>query len=282
MADIPGNLSKIQVEATDFNSPVSEALAVQIGENINGLIDLFSNNKFVYNTPGSYNWTCPDGVFRVLLFGCGGGGGGGSGRGTSAETGAGGGGGAGCSPFVWMAQTTPGQVYALTVGAGGAGGVRTGSAGVNGAGGGNTVITIDGIVITFPGGAPGIGGPAGPINVGGAGGSGAADLSNGPYPVSFHNDGGAGGGFNLVAFAGVRGNRHAQSIGGAGGSATSSGGGGGGGAGFGNGGAGGFFSSAGIPGGFGAGGGGGSGSIQSFANGGNGGAGGGGILIITY
>ena len=66
----------------------------------------------VYTTPGSYEWTCPDGVTTVCAICIGGGGG------AQYDTGSYGGGG-GALAWINHYPVTPGQTYALRVGAGG-------------------------------------------------------------------------------------------------------------------------------------------------------------------
>lgn len=108
----------------------------------------------IYNTAGTFNWTCPDNVEYIEnLYGRGGAGGGGGGSGGSgggaggkpnvSVTSAGGGGGAGTSgagagaglslrfSIISKVKVTPGVTYVVTVGAGGAGG-NGGNGGVGG------------------------------------------------------------------------------------------------------------------------------------------------------
>jgi hypothetical protein len=77
MADIASSESKVQVEETDFNSAVSEALAQKLGGNINKLIDNLPIHFELKTSSGT--WTCPDGVDNIILIGVGGGCGGGGG-----------------------------------------------------------------------------------------------------------------------------------------------------------------------------------------------------------
>lgn len=67
-----------------------------------------------WSTAGTYTWTCPAGVFYVLVSGRGGSGGGGRGS----PYGRGGG---GCTSEVRIIDVVPGMTYNITVGAGGAG-----------------------------------------------------------------------------------------------------------------------------------------------------------------
>ena len=66
-----------------------------------------------YTTPGSYNFTVPAFVTRLLVFACGGGGG--CGNDGSGFMGGGGGGGGG----ILFANVAPGQIIPITIGAGG-------------------------------------------------------------------------------------------------------------------------------------------------------------------
>ncbi len=75
----------------------------------------------------STTWTCPPGVFEVLLIGYGGGGGGGQGGvpyvtsgWTDVPRGCGGGGGGGSQLRVLRVSVVPGRTYTITIGAGGA------------------------------------------------------------------------------------------------------------------------------------------------------------------
>lgn len=75
-----------------------------------------------WNTPGTYSWTVPGGVYRVRFIVTGGGGGGGSGAAnTTVDCGPGCGGGGG-GTVIGVLAVTPGETLKITVGAGGAGG----------------------------------------------------------------------------------------------------------------------------------------------------------------
>ena len=71
-------------------------------------------------------WTCPAGVTRIILTGCGGGGGGGGGASSSGRGNtyfAGGGSGGHCAPTIsQIVNVTPGVTYAISIGEGGIGG----------------------------------------------------------------------------------------------------------------------------------------------------------------
>lgn len=87
------------------------------------------NGTQQWTTPGSYSWTVPDGVYRIMIAFVGGGGGGAGTTYNNNKVGGGGGGGG-----IIFADVTPGQVINFTVGAGGAGapaGNLHGGAGTN-------------------------------------------------------------------------------------------------------------------------------------------------------
>jgi len=102
-------------------------------------------------TPGSGTWTCPAGVYFVLVEIWGGGGGGGGGNG-SGQAGGGGASGSYCAAFV---PVVPGTTYSYNIGAGGPGGAIGAPTGSSG---GTTSITIGGRTLTAPGGGGGFGG----------------------------------------------------------------------------------------------------------------------------
>jgi hypothetical protein len=147
----------------------------------------------LYETPGTYTWTCPTGVTSavVICVGAGGNGGGGGG---------GGGGGLSWSPTV---SVVPGTGYSLTVGAAGTGIASGGSSsfastlegyGGDGQGGG-----MNGIGGGTWGGLGGSGGDGGSGVRGGGGGAGGYS-GNGGFGGGFSSffggdgDGGGGGG----------------------------------------------------------------------------------------
>lgn len=112
-----------------------------------------------YQTPGTYTFTIPAGVTKIIVEVWGGGGGGGSGGTTCCAEDEGGGGG-GYAKGVY--SVVPGTNYTVTVGAGGAGGVA-GCVAATGAGtdGGTSSF---GLLISATG-----GGGGGSINIGGTG-----------------------------------------------------------------------------------------------------------------
>ncbi len=112
MSDIPSVRQKIQQEAVNPNSPVSQYLFNQVGGAINSILDgLKIADSFT--TPGSSSWTVT--LPNFLVFICGGGGGGGSGDSDfgSGGSASGGGGGGGSIPiFVPMFnQTIGGSIF---------------------------------------------------------------------------------------------------------------------------------------------------------------------------
>lgn len=137
MADLPsGPIVKINDLETGQDSPVTQALMVKIGQDINGLID---RTFFFQEFTSSGNFTVPVGIERLWVYACGGGGGGSSGflytgAPAAAENGAGG---AGANPTWHLIDVVPEVTYAVTIGAGGAGGSNSGSF-QNGSNGGTT------------------------------------------------------------------------------------------------------------------------------------------------
>lgn len=109
-------------------------------------------------------WTCPPGVFEILLEGCGGGGGGAGGYKAPASTfgmGTGGGGGGGATRYFHRQEVTPGVTYTITIGTGGAGGAGSGTIPTAGTAGGDSTFAIQGgaVLKRFPGadgGKPGV------------------------------------------------------------------------------------------------------------------------------
>lgn len=166
-----------------------------------------ATGTITYITPGTYNWTVPDAVYRlgIKIIGAGGGGGGGaSPAGDSLNISYGNGGGGG-GLFIGLASVTPGESITITVGAGGSGGatLRTGGPGNNGIDGGNSSVATSGGTITVGGGKGGYGATAthnpGPIAWGGSV-SGTAENtiqstsgSNGGYGGTYSGSSGAGG-----------------------------------------------------------------------------------------
>lgn len=143
------------------------------------------NGITAYQTAGSYTWTVPAGVTRVLVEAWGAGGGGG----WSSSGAHGGGGGAGGGAIkLW--DVAPGDELEIVVGSGGAGGV--GPSNDDGADGGNTTVTLLGQSITGNGGG---GGQASPP-FGGSGGvaaNGDVNLQGGSSMTGVENMGGLGG-----------------------------------------------------------------------------------------
>ncbi|NTA36841.1 glycine-rich domain-containing protein [Agrobacterium salinitolerans] len=204
---------------------------------------LFPTNVATFSTPGTTNWTVPDGVFkaRVRVWGGGGGGGGGAPSAGLSYAGTGGGGGGYAEAVV---SVTPGTVIPVTVGAGGTAGPTQSAGGTGGT-------SSFGAVLSATGGTRGVYEPA----------SGTQERAGGM---------GSGPGLNLRAGNGgivVRDGNTGNALGGPGGNAA------------GGGGQGGVLSSAApssgvAPGG----GGGGAGGPGAFA----GGPGGAGLVIIEF
>ena len=132
----------------------------------------FSNMQ-VYNTAGTFTFTAPAGVTKIMVE-CWGAGGGGAGT-NSGNSGGGGGGGYGKQ----ILTVVPGNNYSVIVGAGGSGG----AAGVTGGNGGTSSFGT-GPLISATGGSGG----AAPTGIGGAGGTSSATINisgeNGRYGLA--------------------------------------------------------------------------------------------------
>ena len=124
-------------------------------------------------TAGTNTWTCPDGVYSVIVQAWGAGGGGGGSQGGSTSNRAGGGGGSGEYRSCTLA-VTPTTVYNVVVGAGGTFGPNTTG---NGGNGGASSFANSGSTLSIiaNGGAGGVAGTtASLLGTGGAGGSGGS------------------------------------------------------------------------------------------------------------
>jgi hypothetical protein len=189
MADIPGNIDKLNDIEIASNAPITETLMNKIGANINQLIDLagIASNSQEFTANGVFN--VPEGVTSILVEAIGGGGGGAEG-----DAGIPGGGGASASREFQLFTVTPLAALSVGIGAGGTGGAAAGSQQPSGTAGGNTA--IDGFVVSrgAPGGqgnrvndpnldplntAPGVGGRG--LIGGGNGGSGSGSANANGY-----------------------------------------------------------------------------------------------------
>ncbi len=117
------------------------------------------SNRLIFAVPGSYGWSVPAGVTKMLAVVIGGGGGGGTGGCPS------GGGGGGYAQKLYT--VAGGNAVSVSVGNSGAGGAIAGSAGSSG---GTSSISIAGVIIQAAGG----GGGAGAGYVAGNGGCGSS------------------------------------------------------------------------------------------------------------
>lgn len=127
-----------------------------------------SFQNIIYNEPGNYTYTVPDGIYMLYVSAAAGGGGGGGCNYGSGRYGGGGGGGA--AVFNRAIFVEPGEQISITVGAGGAGGDYASSGtGETGANGGNTIF---GSYFTLLGGKGGTGGSTTGGDGGAAGGEG--------------------------------------------------------------------------------------------------------------
>ncbi len=179
----------------------------------------------IYDAPGSYDWTVPDGVTSVDVQAWGGGAGGGSGwHGTPAYGGGGGGGGGYSAATI---AVTPGETITITVGVGGggsAGAYVEGQCGEDGgetsfgaylSAGGGTALNNSGFNYSGSG-------------VGGAGGIGTTENGS-DGQTSTNQYGGAGGDAGGAAQGGGSGGAQQTSVGSPGNDGTEYGGGGSGG-----------------------------------------------------
>jgi hypothetical protein len=141
------------------------------------------DGEVIFDTPGTYTWTCPDGVTSVCAVAVGGGGGGGTGGSNMFQSYSGGGGGLGWKNNI---PVIPGQTYTVVVGAGGVAAAEQLTSPMNGrqggSGGDSYFISITNVKGggapsgtgqggTYTGDGGGNGGNAGP-NTGGMGGGG--------------------------------------------------------------------------------------------------------------
>ena len=250
-----------------------------------------ANGSQLWTTPGTYTWTVPAGVTRILVDIEGGGGGGGGGGGAyynnAYYSGNGGGGGGSGSRQLGFIDVSKTDTVTITVASGGIGGSAgavggNGSNGGSGGAGGSSYVSVNGAAVIS-----GHGGYGGSDISGGSGASAASGFpflsyvtgswgSNGTYS-SYQYGGNGGSGANGPAYPLENG----LSIAGESTSTTSSGisgGGGGGGSNCGAGGNGGNGT------GYGAGGGGGGGGSASncFGPGGSGGSGASGFVAILW
>lgn len=154
--------------------------------------------KGIKTFTSSGEFTVPEGVGAIDIFGVGGGAGGGSGGNSRYGNGSGGGG--GYTVTVKDVKVTPGQKIPVTIGNGGAAGIYNGS-GNNGGAGGNTVV---GNYLTAKGGGAGQGRNGGG-NDGGSGGSGGGGGSYYAPGVTLcgGGDGGSNGGAGVNSHGNV-------------------------------------------------------------------------------
>tara|TARA_B000000437_G_scaffold120079_1_gene87236 strand:- start:890 stop:2671 length:1782 start_codon:yes stop_codon:yes gene_type:complete len=110
-------------------------------KNANSCVPILLNTQWIYNIPGTYQWTCPENITQISVVAVGGGGGGGNSNGYGASGGGGGG-------LIWVNNITviPDTDYTITVGAGGLGNSNGTS---NGQNGGDT--DFDNLLIAYGG-----------------------------------------------------------------------------------------------------------------------------------
>ena len=105
-------------------------------KSINSCLPIFiENTQWIYDIPGTYQWTCPPGITKISVVAVGGGGGGN--RESSRSSGGGGGG------LIWVNNiiVKPGKDYTITVGKGGDG--------KHGQDGGDTIFIDNGNELLF-------------------------------------------------------------------------------------------------------------------------------------
>lgn len=119
MADVPSILVKMNDLEIGDEKTLGEAYQNKRAGNINSMIDLKNTvHSQIYSSVGSFNFTVPSLVTRIIVTGCGGGGGG---RGASSFL-VNNAGGAGGEFYTVSIAVTPAQVIPLTIGSGGTGG----------------------------------------------------------------------------------------------------------------------------------------------------------------
>lgn len=212
MANIPGDVSKINDSEITDESAVSEAVLHRIGGIINGL-NLNTRTPKIASFTTSQDFLVPSSALDLIfVFGIGGGGGGGGSL--LAANNSGGGGGSGIFK-IEPTLVTPGTSYRVTIGTGGNGG-----SGANGQAG---TASKFGELVIFDGGGGG-GRATGWFAAGGAGGScgqdghrydsgganndsarGGSGLSLGPPAASAAANGSGSGGGGGITGAGARG-----------------------------------------------------------------------------
>lgn len=207
---VPGQLPMIAYNGTAFHLLTP------------GASDANPTSTVTFTSPGTSNWTVPNGIYKVFaeVIGAGGGGGGGS----ASSSGFGGsGGGAGGSASRWC-DVTPGQVIAVTVGAGGVAGISPST----GAGAGGT--SSFGSYCSATGGQGGVTASGAAVNGGVGSGTGALVFQGsdgktsiimvGPQPRGGDGGesrfGGGGSGSAIVATPGLSGKGYGAGAGGGG------------------------------------------------------------------
>ena len=158
----------------------------------------YSSVPIVYDSAGSYEYTVPDGVFRIAVSAAAGGGGGGD---YASRSFPGGGGGGGEAVFNKILPVTPGQLINISIGRGGAAGDSFN--GSDGKDGGNTVF---GSYFTLAGGKGGKNGSDVSGKPGEAGGEGGGKGGTTGVEAECGITGGGGGGVYEYGGGGSLGN----------------------------------------------------------------------------
>ena len=193
----------------------SHSAAIESLSSVNVVSSSISNiQKFM--TAGTFTWTCPAGVTKILLTGAAGGGGGAYGLerdNIAGNTCFGGGGGQGGEAILeTLVDVVPGQVYNIIIGAGGTGAPNQGNNASPEVFGNTGGVTGFGSLVTLAGGLGG--GPPSPSSYGYPRG---AD-HNGQLGSYCHIVGGGTGGDNIAG--GIGGNSSAGLLGGGGAGGT--------------------------------------------------------------
>ena len=114
------DLDLLGENGTNINVTATDEYGYSSSKNINIKLLLLENTQWIYNLPGTYQWTCPDSITNISVVAVGGGGGSGGGdTGTYSTKGTGGGGGG----LIWVNNISviPGNNYIIEVGGSGLG-----------------------------------------------------------------------------------------------------------------------------------------------------------------
>ena len=178
----------LSVSVSGSGNAIQEAGYAESGSGVidtSNLPQASSSNDVIYSKPGTYQWTCPEGVTSVSVVCVGGGGAGKSIENPSEESAFGGGGGG----LGWKNNilVTPGQTYTVVVGAGGVSSISN-----NGTSGGDSYFSAPTLVKGDGGLGGGLGSTGGGfVGDGGGNGGSGGNIFSGDDRAS--GGGGAGG-----------------------------------------------------------------------------------------